>query len=75
MKKKMYKLFLALMLCISLASNPIALEEIRKALESLSGIAQVQELDEEETESEELKKKNKFPNYLKDILYVTTENK
>ena len=68
MKKKMYKLFLTLMVCLALASNPIAYEEIRKVLESLSGIAQVQELDEEQTESEEIKKKNKYPNYLQDIL-------
>jgi len=62
MKKKMYKLFLTLMVCLALASNPIAYEEIRKVLESLSGIAQVQELDEEQTESEEIKKKNNKTN-------------
>lgn len=68
MKKKMYKLFLTLMVCLSLGSNPIALEEIRKVLETISGTAQVQEFDEEETKSEEIKKKNKFPNYFQGIL-------
>ena len=57
MKKRIYKLFLTLMVCLSLNSNPIALEEIRKVLETLSGTVQVQEIDEEETESEEIKKK------------------
>lgn len=56
-KKKIYKLFLTLMVCLSLNSNPIALEEIRKILETLSGTAQVQELDEEEAETEEIRKK------------------
>jgi len=66
-EKKIYKIFLTLMVCLSLGSNPIALEEIRKVLETLSGTAQVQELDEEETESEEIKKKNKVPDSMRFI--------
>lgn len=59
MKEKIYKLFLTLMVCLSLGSGPIAQNEIVKILEALSGAGneQVQELDEEE--SEEIKK-NKF---------------
>ncbi len=53
MKKKIYKLFLALMVSLSLVSGPIAQNEIRKMLEALSvtGSAQDQELDEDEKES------------------------
>lgn len=63
MKKKLYKLFLALIVSLSLGSNPIAQNEIRKMLEALSGAAetQVQELDEEE--SEEIKKEKEFLNH------------
>ena len=59
MKAKIYKLFLTLMVCLSLGSGPIAQNEIAKILEALSGTgdAQVLELDEEENESEELRKK------------------
>lgn len=58
MKKRFYKLFLTLMVSLSLYSGPIAQNELRKILEALSGTgdAQVQELDEEELECEELKK-------------------
>ena len=59
MKEKLYKLFLALIVSLSLGSNPIAQNEILKMLEALSGATetQVQELDEEETE--EIKKEIK----------------
>lgn len=59
MKKKVYKLFLTLLVSLSLTSSPIAQNEIRKTLEVLSGTgeAQVQELDEEEKEAEEIRKK------------------
>ncbi|WP_343083292.1 hypothetical protein [Blautia producta] len=59
MKKKIYKLFLILMVSLSLSSGPAAQNEIRKVLETLSGTgdAQIQELDEEE--AEEIKKKKK----------------
>ena len=55
MKKRLYKLFLALIVSLSLGSNPIAQNEIRKMLEALSGAAetQVQELEEE---SEKIKR-------------------
>jgi len=70
MKEKIYKLFITLMVCLSLGSGPIAQNEIVKMLEALTGTgnAQVQELDEEEKETEEIKKKKKFLNYLKDFL-------
>ena len=56
MKKKIYKLFLILMVSLSLTSGPVAQNEIRRVLEALSGTgeAQVQEVDDEE--SEEIKK-------------------
>lgn len=62
MKKRIYKLFLALIVSLSLGSNPIAQNEIRKMLEALSGAAetQVQELEEE---SEKIKKEKEFLNY------------
>jgi len=68
MKEKIYKLFLSLMVSLSLGSGPIAQNEIVKMLEALSGAGNewVQELDEEE--SEEIKKKNKVPDYFQDIL-------
>lgn len=49
MKEKIYKLFLALMVSLSMVSGPIAQNEIRKMLESLSGTqeGQVSETDEE----------------------------
>ena len=64
MKKKIYKLFLTLMVSLSLISSPISQNELRKMLEVLSGTGevQIQELDEEEKEAEEIRKK-KFPNY------------
>ena len=63
MKKKLYKLFLALIVSLSLGSNPIAQNEIRKMLEALSGAAetQVQELEEE---PEKIEKEKEFLNYL-----------
>ena len=62
MKRKLYKLFLVLIVSLSLGSNPIAQNEIRKMLEALSGAAetQVQELEEE---SEKIKKEKEFLNY------------
>lgn len=61
MKEKIYKLFLALMVSLSLYSGPIAQNEIRKMLECLSKTEtwQVQEL-EEEKESEEIRKKKHY---------------
>ena len=49
MKEKIYKLFITLMVCLSLGSGPVAQNEIVKMLEALSGTgeAQLQELDEE----------------------------
>ena len=50
MKEKIYKLFLILMVSLSLGSGSLAQNEIRKLLEALSGtgdIQVVQELDEE----------------------------
>ena len=55
MKKKLYKLVLTLLVSLSLGSNPIAQNEIRKMLEAFSGTVQAQELEEEEKESEETK--------------------
>lgn len=54
MKEKIYKLFLALMVSLSLTSGPVAQNEIRKMLEALSGAAeaQVQRLEEEDEEKE-----------------------
>ena len=62
MKKKLYTLFLALIVSLSLGSNPIAQNEIRKMLEALSGAAetQVQELEEE---PEKIEKEKEFLNY------------
>ena len=59
MKKKKYKLFLILMVSLSLSSGPAAQNEMRKVLETLlgTGDAQIQELNEEE--AEEIKKKKK----------------
>ena len=64
MKEKLYKLFLILMVSLSLGSGSLAQNEIRKLLEALSGTGDaqvVQELDEEEKqkESEEIKR-NRF---------------
>lgn len=64
MREKMYKLFLILMVSLSLGSGSLAQNEIRKLLEALSGtggVQVVQELDEEEKlkESEEMRKKKK----------------
>lgn len=53
MKRKIYKLFLILMVALSLGSGSAAQNEIRKMLETLSGTVQVQELDEDENEDEE----------------------
>lgn len=54
MKEKVYKLFLALIVSLSLGSSPIAQNELLKMLEALSGTAnaQVQELDEEKKKNE-----------------------
>lgn len=50
MREKIYKLFLVLMVSLSLGSGPITQNEIAKMLEALSGTGdeQVKELDEEE---------------------------
>ncbi len=70
MKAKLYKFLLVLMVSMSLGLGPIAQNEIRKMLEALSGTsdAQVQELDEEEKELEEMRKRKGFPNYFQDSL-------
>ena len=70
MKAKLYKFFLVLMVSMSLGLSPIAQNEIRKMLEALSGTsdAQVQEIDEEEKESEEIRKRKRFQNYFQDFL-------
>lgn len=70
MKEKIYKLFLALMVSLSLGSSPIAQNEILKMLEALSGVANVQvyELDEEENESKETRKKKELQNHFSDSL-------
>ena len=59
MKKKIYKLFIILIVYLSLGSSPIAQNEIAKMLEALSGTsdAQVRELDEVGKESEEIKRR------------------
>lgn len=53
MKKKIYKLFLVLLVSLSLSSGAIAQNELVKMLKTLSGTGevQVQELDEEDKES------------------------
>ena len=51
MKEKIYKLFLILVVSLSLGSNPLFQNEMRKLLEALSGVDNtqvIQELDEEE---------------------------
>lgn len=53
MKKRIYRLFLALMVSLSLGSSPLAQNEIRKMLESLSGAAQVQVQEVQEPDEEE----------------------
>lgn len=68
MKEKIYKLFLILMVSLSLGSGPIAQNEIRKLLEALSGLGNVQvvqELDEDEEQkkSEEIKRKVAYDTY------------
>ena len=66
MKEKMYKLFLALIVSLSLSSGSLAQNEILEMLKALSGTggAQVQELDEKEKEKEtEEIKKRILPNY------------
>jgi uncharacterized membrane protein len=60
-KEKIYKLFLVLVVSLSLGSNPLFQNEMRKLLEALSGVDNtqvIQELDEEEKqkESEEIRK-------------------
>lgn len=42
MKEKLYKLFLAIMVSLSLTSGPIAQNEIAKMLEALSGTSDAQ---------------------------------
>ena len=61
MKEKIYKLFLVLVVSLSLGSNPLFQNEMLKLLEALSGVDNtqvIQELDEEEKqkESEEIRK-------------------
>ena len=61
MKEKIYKLFLILMVSLSLGSGSLAQYKIRELLEALSGTGDaqvVQELDEEDNESEAIRKKN-----------------
>lgn len=54
MREKIYKLFLAIMVSMSLLSGPIAQNEVRKVLEILSqtsytqSYTKVQEVDEED---------------------------
>lgn len=50
MKEKLYKLFLVLIVSLSMGSSPIVQNEILKMLEAFSRTAstQVQELDEKE---------------------------
>lgn len=69
MKKKIYKIFLILMVGLSLSSGPIAQNEIAKMLEALSRTSntQVQELDEEKEPEEIKKRKKKISNYFRDI--------
>ena len=55
MKEKIYKLFLVLVVSLSLGSNPLFQNEMRKLLEALSGVDNtqvIQELDEEEKKKE-----------------------
>lgn len=56
MKGKIYKLFLILMVGLSLSSGPIAQNEIAKMLEAFTktGTEQIEAFNEEEKESEEL---------------------
>ena len=61
MREKIYKLFINLVVSLSLGSNPLFQNEMRKLLEALSGVDNtqvIQELDEEEKqkESEEIRK-------------------
>lgn len=55
-EKKIYKLFLILIVSLSLGSAPIAQNEIAKMLETLSkaSVTQIQETDDDEKESGEL---------------------
>lgn len=55
MKKKLYKLFITILVCLSLGSSPIMQNEMAKLLETLSGVTEekVKELDEEDEESGE----------------------
>lgn len=59
MKKKIYKLFLILMVSLSLSSGPAAQNEMRKVLETLLGTGDAQILELNEEEAEEIKKKKK----------------
>ena len=54
MKEKIYKLFLILMVSLSLCSGSIAQNEVRKMLEAFTetGSIQVQELDDEDEPEE-----------------------
>lgn len=56
---RIISIFLILMVSLSLTSGPAAQNEIRKVLETLSGkgSVQVQELDEEEPEETEKRRK------------------
>lgn len=58
MKERIYKLFLTLLVSLSLGAGPIAQHEIARMLEMFveTGDAQIQELDDEENESEEIRK-------------------
>lgn len=55
MKEKIYKLFLVLVVSLSLGSNPLFQNEMRKLLEALSGVDNtqvIQELDERRKQKE-----------------------
>ena len=54
LKKKIYKLFLILLVSLSLCSGPLIQNEIRKMLDAVSGTGdvQVEELDEEPDDDE-----------------------
>jgi len=57
MKEKLLKLFIIILVCMSLSSGPLAQKEISKMLECVSGVrdAKIEELDEVEEETGEPK--------------------
>jgi hypothetical protein len=60
-RKKLYKLFIVFCICISINGGAIAQSEISKMLESLTGEKEaiIREIDEEEDEIGENKKRKK----------------